>query len=463
MSTTASKPSSHEGFMSNLFTDASQFIARLGTETTGLETQLRQQLEEAKAADDFQRCIEIKSQLDELLKPAPTQELTSLPPTTVSLKVTPLNKVTVQTKYTLRSYEGGGYTSDIREYLLSIGIQKKPAYGSWDTSPGKPTPIVDRTPDDPHRYLVYPEQKVHALELEYDQDTDVELHTTQGQHAFIAAMQLAFDRHYPVTITPDAIWVCLAQGFANHVNQNSERLREKFVSHEGKKTLKVSADTFRLWSGDNDWKGVISGFSGQIKENIGEEMFNLVRPEYSTTTPISQVASEIVLMEMCQQFFKYEMYTRCGIPTIHQEGTVEDWSRVKVKVLGFLEVDPTLSWWVTPVTEMIDGMIATAGGAGDASFWESWYNYRSMSGVPTVSGHIRLLFPYVYQRGTLVRNDFTRPVCYDSFPSSVSSAPVLWDYLGQKINLTFRAGLMAMTYTDDTGVKPVMGYAIHQE
>ena len=114
-------------------------------------------------------------------------------------------------------------------------------------------------------------------------------------------------------------------------------------------------------------------------------MFNLVRPEYSTTTPISQVASEIVLMEMCQQFFKYEMYTRCGIPTIHQEGTVEDWSLVKTKVLGFLEVDPTLSWWVTPLTEMLDGMIATAGGTGDASFWESWYNYRSMSGVPTVS------------------------------------------------------------------------------
>ena len=31
------------------------------------------------------------------------------------------------------------------------------------------------------------------------------------------------------------------------------------------------------------------------------------------------------------------------------------------------------------------------------------------------------------------------------------------------MNLKFRAGLMAMTYSDENGVTPVMGYAIHQE
>jgi hypothetical protein len=41
MSTTASKQSSHDGFLSNLFTDASRFIASLGTDTSNLETQPR--------------------------------------------------------------------------------------------------------------------------------------------------------------------------------------------------------------------------------------------------------------------------------------------------------------------------------------------------------------------------------------------------------------------------------------
>ena len=81
-------------------------------------------------------------------------EPANLQPKTVSLKTTPLNKVTVQTKYTLRSYDGGGDTSDIQEYLLSVGIKKKPTYGSLETCTGKPSSIVERTPDDPNHYLV---------------------------------------------------------------------------------------------------------------------------------------------------------------------------------------------------------------------------------------------------------------------------------------------------------------------
>lgn len=40
-------------------------------------------------------------------------------------------------------------------------------------------------------------------------------------------------------LTPDAIWLTLAQGFALHVNENAEALRDRFVRHDGRKTLVV--------------------------------------------------------------------------------------------------------------------------------------------------------------------------------------------------------------------------------
>ena len=45
----------------------------------------------------------------------------------------------------------------------------------------------------------------------------------------------AFYEHRPMTLSPDAVWFTIAQGFATHVNLNAEALRHRFVRHEGKK------------------------------------------------------------------------------------------------------------------------------------------------------------------------------------------------------------------------------------
>ena len=45
--------------------------------------------------------------------------------------------------------------------------------------------------------------------------------------------------HYPISIKPDDIWLLIVQAFSNHVNANSEELRELFVNFKDKKTLKV--------------------------------------------------------------------------------------------------------------------------------------------------------------------------------------------------------------------------------
>ena len=58
-------------------------------------------------------------------------------------------------------------------------------------------------------------------------------------HTFVGAVHMAFANHYPLTISPDHVWMCIAQGLSSHVNANAEKLRKMFVEHEGKETLTV--------------------------------------------------------------------------------------------------------------------------------------------------------------------------------------------------------------------------------
>lgn len=50
-------------------------------------------------------------------------------------------------------------------------------------------------------------------------------------HALIEAVHTAFAEHYPLVLPPDDVWLCLAQGFAQHVEANAEALRSRFVRH----------------------------------------------------------------------------------------------------------------------------------------------------------------------------------------------------------------------------------------
>jgi hypothetical protein len=52
-------------------------------------------------------------------------------------------------------------------------------------------------------------------------------------HAFIETFRLSYVYHLPLILSPDDIWITIMQGFGIHVKSNAEKLRSKFVSHEG--------------------------------------------------------------------------------------------------------------------------------------------------------------------------------------------------------------------------------------
>ena len=72
-------------------------------------------------------------------------------------------------------------------------------------------------------------------------------------HPLIAALHGAFTSHRPLTLSPGIIWLTITQGLAIHINENAERLRHRFVSHDGKLTIKIRRDDFIKGSPENPW------------------------------------------------------------------------------------------------------------------------------------------------------------------------------------------------------------------
>ncbi len=68
----------------------------------------------------------------------------------------------------------------------------------------------------------------------HDEGTDIVLGDASLEHGLVHAVYLAFSQHRPLVLTPDVIWITLAQGFAQHVNNHAEALRSRMVVHKGK-------------------------------------------------------------------------------------------------------------------------------------------------------------------------------------------------------------------------------------
>lgn len=280
-------------------------------------------------------------------------------------------------------------------------------------------------------------------------------------HPFVHAAHLAFAEHRPLSLGPEQVWLLLAQGFANHINEHAESLRTLFVEHEGKKKLVVRRDDFVLDAPDNPWHEVIDAFCEQVKGHV-HKRYDLMVSDFSTTTPTTRTASCVTMMDALQSYFEYELRTLCGIPEIELTGTTEDWENIRTRVHNLEEFE--LGWWVKPLRPILDQLVATSKGEIDEAFWGSFYKFSGQSGGPFIHGWINHLFPYLREGETLIRNphledDLGGPTS-DQFPGALSVAPVQWEYLGRSIPLSFLGGFFGVAQGSDLTLRAEIGWGV---
>jgi len=219
-------------------------------------------------------------------------------------------------------------------------------------------------------------------------------------HPLMAVVHRAFAEHRPLRISPDHIWLTIAQGFAHHVDHNAEALRERFVRHDGKKPLVVAVGERPTGAA---WIPVIEGLNAGLETELGAGLVRLLRCSFSTTTAVEHVASGVVALAAFRRYFDYRVMCICGIPRITLEGTVDDWRAIRARVDVLAEFD--LEWWAAGLRPICDQLVATAAGDDvDPDFWRSIYKPVEAYGEDIVTGWIARLYPYLEGLDGLSRN-----------------------------------------------------------
>ena len=349
----------------------------------------------------------------------------------------------------------------------------------------------------------------------WSRDVDAVIAAPPDVHPLLSAVTLAYDRHYPLVLSPDMIWLQVLQGLASHVNANAEALRHHFVSHEGKVLIEIERDHFRRRSPDNDWEGAFAEFSAKMRPHIGAQTHDLLTTPFSTTGPVELAAFNVSLMDAMQNYFVFGMTTSCGFPEITLEGSVDDWTALRSRAADLARFD--LDWWIDALLPVLDQFVETAAGRPDKDFWCNFYKLQPVgSGTPFIHGSIVNLFPYfgrksptperlladfeVFARQTvhsgprteaqiqaeirrfaanldtshhmedsLRRNPFIgrtdmgarEGMTTQDINTVLNSAPMVWRYLGQDLQMQLLAGFVGATQDPSTlAIRPKIGWAV---
>jgi len=142
----------------------------------------------------------------------------------------------------------------------------------------------------------------------------------------------AYNNHFILRTGPDDWWATIITTISLAIDDNAKErvVRDFFVAHEGKKELSVKVGP-SVYGVDYSW--FFNQMSQKIKENIKVPNYvDQMQPDFSTSTNINRIVSQIMLMNSVQEYFAFSMVLGCGIPFVEMKGTEADWKRLGTKV-----------------------------------------------------------------------------------------------------------------------------------
>ena len=295
-----------------------------------------------------------------------------------------------------------------------------------------------------------------------------------GTRPVITGYLRAYQNHYPITISPDIVWLLICQGFSHHVNNNPEALRSMFVDFKGKKELVVARNmTGTAGLRDFPWPSVFPEFVQQISAYTGKELSDNLSPAFSTTTPTSLIAGQITIMESMKEFFNYKVImVGCGIPEVTIEGSVEDWEKINRRLDYLSKYD--LKWWTSELKPVIQKIVDSKRGKFQKSFWMNMVKYHKTGlygSYDGIDGWLLKFYPYLELNGEgngLTRSEFKEIKHVGVLPKEIASVPFTFEIqngfamIVATHKMEFWAGFMGVKQDKLTfNVKPEIGWAVN--
>ena len=207
-----------------------------------------------------------------------------------------------------------------------------------------------------------------------------------GDCGLFAAVLTAYNNHWKLRTSPDDWWFCVIRRVSCAIdkNANKESVRKMFVDHEGKKTIEVVVPDTSIYTVDYSW------FFDQISQGVQAsikvpEFVDGMTADFSTTTTVQKIVSQITMMTSVQEYFAFGMKCGCGIPAVEMLGTEDDWSKLKskLKVLRTLlepienDLDLSSEWWDV-VDKVFSNLLATYQGSALSEWWSHIMGFENV-------------------------------------------------------------------------------------
>ena len=275
----------------------------------------------------------------------------------------------------------------------------------------------------------------------------------------------AYANHYPITLSPDIIWLLIVQGFSRFVYFNAEELRHNFVNFEGKKEINIRCNMQSPKSGKKEqWEQVFSQICDEIAKDVGKDLVNDITPNFTTTTQTSLTACHISIMATFQKYFCGRISCcLCGIPYVILEGNLEDWQKVKEKcqVLGKYQLP-----WADKLDSIIDEFINAKEGKINKQFWQTMVRRKNGRGhydPDHYTGWFTYLFPY-----DAGGNLYDGKITVDRWTATeLLKFPLSLDVFGSGPTMTYKlnllSGFVGVTQDSKTlSLKPEIGWIVEE-
>ena len=300
---------------------------------------------------------------------------------------------------------------------------------------------------------------------------------------FLCGLYTAHTNHYPIRIKPDDIWLLIIQAFNYHVNSNAEELRHLFVDFDGKKTLEV---VYIIKKGIEEVdKKKLEDFSEQINKQmikyLGEELLDILTPNFSTTNYDSKIIGKISIMGAFQKYFNYKMTLNgCGSPYLILEGTAEDYQKIIDKANKLSKYD--FGWFTNKIIPHIQKMKDAKEGKIDVDFFKSIIQkkevveeIRGPSGmnphevkVDYISGWILNFFPYFnykdrFNNKTIkFEGEELKVEKFNELANQMLSVPFIIDdkLNNKKYKMKYKVGFIGCDQNNQKEVFPVQGWLV---
>jgi len=312
--------------------------------------------------------------------------------------------------------------------------------------------------------------------LHYNFDTEETQFFNYKKKSLIAGLVLAYKNHYPITISPDMIWILILQGYSRFMEKYFELVREKYVHFEGKKKICINRlGIFPEEATKETWEGIINEIVEEIEKHIGKEISSNLQSDFSTTNPVTLATSQVSIMSAMKQYFVYKVIMGgCGISSITLEGSLDDWKKIKSK-LEFLS-SKALKWWTKHLIPIIDNIIKTKEYYDKnkkindelIDFWKGMIKLKGKGDMyepHIINGWIIKFIPDLSDQ---------KPKLYEEIsevdvPDQIISCPlelIVMNLNGTSsiYNCDLASGFFGMIQDKDTfNVRPVIGYAVVSE